>query len=196
MAINKPNNYENTKVQGEFTPVELGGHHLVIKDVREQKSKAGNDMIVVSFDFASKDKQAGYFQESFDNDIRADKKWPHQATKYIMTEDKNKDCSSALKTFITCAENSNAGFEVQWGDNFCSCFKGKELGCVFGEVENEYEGNRSMRRELRWFVSSDSVDSADIPSAKHLSSDSQPANSIGSGFVNIAEGIEEELPFN
>lgn len=31
--MRKPNNYENTQAQGEFTPVELGGHTLVIKQV-------------------------------------------------------------------------------------------------------------------------------------------------------------------
>ena len=31
--MKKPNNYENTQAQGEFTPVELGGHTLVIKQV-------------------------------------------------------------------------------------------------------------------------------------------------------------------
>ena len=63
--MKKPNNYENTQVSGEFTPVELGGHYLTIKDVAEMKSKGGKDMIKVSFDFASNDKQPGYFMESF-----------------------------------------------------------------------------------------------------------------------------------
>lgn len=29
--MKKPNNYEETQVQGEFTPVELGGHKLVMQ---------------------------------------------------------------------------------------------------------------------------------------------------------------------
>lgn len=33
--MQKPNNYENTQAQGEFTPVELGGHKLIIKQVNE-----------------------------------------------------------------------------------------------------------------------------------------------------------------
>lgn len=37
--MRKPNNYENTQAQGEFTPVELGGHTLVIKQVEERMSK-------------------------------------------------------------------------------------------------------------------------------------------------------------
>lgn len=34
--MRKPNNYENTQAQGEFTPVELGGHTLVIKQLRNE----------------------------------------------------------------------------------------------------------------------------------------------------------------
>ena len=91
--MKKPNNYENTQAQGEFTPVELGGHTLVIKQVEERRSKTNKPMIVVFFDFAPGDKQAGYFAESFKNDIRPDKKWPNQGTSYILTEDNDGNCS-------------------------------------------------------------------------------------------------------
>ena len=47
--MRKPNNYENTQAQGEFTPVELGGHTLVIKQVEERMSKTNKPMIVVFF---------------------------------------------------------------------------------------------------------------------------------------------------
>ena len=89
-------------------------------------------MIRVSFDFAANDKQPGYFMESFKNDIRPDKKWPNQATQYILTEDENGNCSKSFKTFITCVEHSNSGFLTQWGDNFGAQFKNKVVGGVFG----------------------------------------------------------------
>ena len=53
----KPNNYENTKVGGDFTPIIPGGHHLIIKNVEETTSKGGKPMLKVSFDFAKNDKQ-------------------------------------------------------------------------------------------------------------------------------------------
>ena len=88
-------------------------------------------MIVVFFDFAPGDKQAGYFAELFKNDIRPDKKWSNQATQYILTEDENGDCSRSFKTFLTCVEHSNRGFTTQWGDNFGQQFKGKLVGGVY-----------------------------------------------------------------
>ena len=161
--MNKPNAYDETQAGGEFIPVELGGHKMVIKSVTEMKSRTNKDMIKVEFDFAEDDKQPGYFSEQFANDIRPDKKWPNQATQYMLTEDAEGKCTRNFKTFTTCAEHSNAGFSVQWGDKFCQCFKGKKIGGVFGEQMDYYNGEEKKKRVLRWFVSLDKVADATIP---------------------------------
>lgn len=44
--MQKPNNYEETQAQGEWTLVELGGHKMVIKQVSEKQSQNGKHMIV------------------------------------------------------------------------------------------------------------------------------------------------------
>ena len=179
--MKKPANYDNTQASGEFTPVELGGHFLIIKDVEETQSKNGKDMIVVRFDFASNDKQPGYFMKAFKDDIRPDKRWPHQATQYILTEDKDGNCNRSFKTFTTCVEHSNPGFTTQWVDNFGLQFVNKKIGGVFGIV-----------------VSEDKVRDAAIPEEKLLPVSGKPnpaAASAGNGFMTIPEGIEEEMPF-
>lgn len=200
--MKKPNNYENTQAQGEFTPVELGGHNLVIKQVNETTSKKGKPMIVVLFDFASDDKQPGYFAKMFKDDIRPDKKWPNQATQYILTEDENGDCSRSFKTFITCVEHSNNGFSTQWGDAFEKQFKNKRIGGVFGTQMDYYDGREKEKRVLRWFVSVDKTDGAQIPDRsetqayKNYVNGYHPASTpAGDGFMNIPDGIDEELPF-
>lgn len=158
--MRKPNNYENTQAQGEFTPVELGGHTLVIKQVEERMSKTNKPMIVVFFDFAPGDKQAGYFAESFKNDIRPDKKWSNQATQYILTEDENGDCSRSFKTFLTCVEHSNKGFTTQWGDNFGQQFKGSKIKHIgwrllrlWKMVEQMKVEEIAVRQEVRQMLS-------------------------------------------
>ena len=50
--MQKPSGYDEVQVGGDFTPAELGGHHMIIKGVKEQESKTGKPMIVVAFDFA------------------------------------------------------------------------------------------------------------------------------------------------
>lgn len=201
--MRKPNNYENTQAQGEFTPVELGGHTLVIKQVEERMSKTNKPMIVVFFDFAPGDKQAGYFAESFKKDIRPDKKWSNQATQYILTEDENGDCSRSFKTFLTCVEHSNKGFATQWGDNFGQQFKGKLVGGVYGPQMDYYDGREMEKRVLRWFVSVDKVADAAVPDMNetrvyknHINGYPQGSTPAGDGFMNIPDGIDEELPFN
>lgn len=192
--MNKPNGYDQVKVGGDFTPIELGGHHLIIKGVREEKSKAGKNMIVVAFDFAKNDKQPGYFSDLFDKDIRPDKKWPNAGTQYILTLDNNdpSKVSKSFKGFVTSVEHSN-GFEVEWGDKFCDQFKGKKVGGVFGLVEEEYNGEIKRRHKLRWFCEDNRADSADIPKEKLLSG-SKPAVSPD-GFMKIPDDGPEEIPF-
>ena len=204
--MNKPNAYDETQAGGEFIPVELGGHKMVIKSVTEMKSRTNKDMIKVEFDFAEDDKQPGYFSEQFANDIRPDKKGPNQATQYMLTEDAEGKCTRNFKTFTTCAEHSNAGFSVQWGDKFCQCFKGKKIGGVFGEQMDYYNGEEKKKRVLRWFVSLDKVADATIPDMSETKSYKEYKQGVGmpnygtpgdDGFMNIPDNIDDsELPFN
>lgn len=203
--MQKPKNYNEAKVQGDFTPVELGGHHLVIKQVGEKKSKTGKDMLVVLFDFSDKDKQSGYFMDAFKDDIRPDKKWPNQATQYILCEDENGNCSRGLKTFCTCIEHSNAGFSCWKNDDTFDFqgIKGKSVGGVFGIQKDYYEGRELEKRVLRWFISSDKVNGANIPNEvetqaykNHIAGYPVGTTPAGDGFMNVPDGIDEELPFN
>lgn len=192
--MQKPQGYDEVQVGGDFTPIELGGHHLIIKAVREQESKNGDPMIVVAFDFSKADKQPGYFSDLFEKDIRPDKKWPSNGTQYIMTmdyQDKSKT-SKSFKSFITSVERSN-NMICEWGDKFCDQFKDKKVGAVFGVVEEEYNGEVKKRHKLRWFCEDSRADSANVPQEKLLKSS---PNASTPDFVNIPNNVtEEEIPF-
>lgn len=202
--MKKPEGYDQATAQGEFTPVELGGHYAVIKQVTERESSTGKEMIVVVFDFAPEDTQAGYFSTSFKNNTREDKKWPFNGTKYIMVMDYNdpNKTSRAFKTFCSCTEKSN-NFEIKWGvSNWAKQFAGKKIGVVFGEEENEYEGRITMRRVPKWFCKWDAVQDASIPAPKFISGDRRAAaktsNSFASdndGFMVLPDEADEEIPF-
>ena len=191
--MNKPTGYDELQVGGDFTPAELGGHNMIIKGVREEKSKNGADMIVVAFDFAKNDKQPNYFSELFEKDIRPDKKWPNAGTSYILTMD-SKDKSQvnkSFKRFITAFERSN-GVTCDWGSKFCEQFKGKKIGGVFGIVEEEYNGQVKKRHKLRWFCEDDKAAAADIPNPKLLSGGS---TSPAFDPTNIPDVSTDEVPF-
>lgn len=201
--MQKPNDYDNTQAQGEYVPVQLGGHVLVIKQVTETTSKTGKPMVVVLFDFAPEDVQAGYFTKQFRDDIRPDKKWPHQATQYILTEDAEGKCNRSFKTFTTCVEHSNTGFTTQWVDNFGAQFKNKKIGGVFGEQMDYYNGKELNKRVLRWFISTDKVAEAAVPDPtetqaykNYMSGYAANATPTGNDFMSIPDGVDEEVPFN
>lgn len=196
--MQKPNSYDETKVGGNFEPVELGGHHMIIKQVSETKSSTGRPMLVVLMDMAKNDKQPGYASNEFANDIRPDKKWPNSCTKRILVNDGNGGCNRDFKAFVTSFEASN-NCEAIWGDGFCKQFKNKKIGAIYGEVENTYNGKTSMRHELRWFCADDKVDTAAIPKPKY-EKDKKSGSTSGSAakeedFMAIPEGEDIELPF-
>lgn len=195
--MNKPNNYENTQVSGDYIPVELGGHYAIIKNVAERETKNGDPMIVVSIDFDKKDRQPGYFTEMFKKDVRPDKKWPNQATNYITTE-YGGACTKGFKSFIKAYADSNGLTEdqIKWGSDFAAQFKNKRIGVVFGNVEETYNGKTGLRRKIRWFCGYDNVSKQNIPADK-LENGGQKAQSDipVDTFVNVSDD-DEDLPFN
>jgi hypothetical protein len=199
--MQKPKGYDEAQASGEFTPVELGGHYCVVKQVAERQSSNGKDMIVVLIDFAKPDAQDGYFSKLYENDSRPqdEKKWPFVGTKYIMVNDfeDSSKTSRQFKTFCTCIEKSN-NYEIKWGgNNWAQQFKGKKIGAVYGEEENEYDGKTFMRRVLKWFCNVDAVKDARVPEPKYLKT-VQRANTAASNntdFINLPETSEEEIPF-
>ena len=184
--MQKPNSYDDVKVGG-YVPPMVGGHKMIVKQVTETKSKAGNDMLVVLFDFANDDVQPSFFTEEFKNDIRPEKKWPHAGTAYILCEDNDGNCSRKLKSFITSFEKSN-NCEAVWGDKFAAQFKNKKIGGVFGEVENEYNGKTSMRHQLRWFCSLEAADGATVPDPVYL--DKKTAGNNGD-FMKAPDNLDD-----
>lgn len=197
--MKKPNNYDTTQAVGEFTPLKLGGHICRIMQVEEVKSKTGLDMLKISLDIAEGE-QKGYYADAYKSDTRQDKKWG--CVVYYVVDENTEYGTKNLKTFITCVEKSNTGFSPVWGDNFAACFKGKLVGGVFGR--EQYLNNK---QEIKWAtkcVQLRSVEAiragVEVPEDKLLNGTTViPANANPipgqDGFMNIPDGLDEELPF-
>lgn len=197
--MNKPNGYDATRESGTFSPVELGGHYAIVKQVSETQSSTGKDMIVVLFDFDKNDKQPEYHSQAFKEDTRPEKKWPFNGSKYIMVHDYNdpEKTSRAFKTFCTCIEKSN-NVSVQWGGaNWGAQFKGKKIGVVYGEEENSYDGKTFMRRVPKWFCNVDGVATARIPDPKYLPGHTAATPTTDpNSFIQIPDDADgEDIPF-
>lgn len=189
----KPNNYDNTTAYGDFEPFNPGGHIMVINHVDEGKSKAGRDMLLIYLDAAPEDSQAGYFAEQFRNKAGDKKKWG--CIFYQPVEDKDGNCNRGLKTFITAVEESNPGFAVQWGDNFCKCFTNRKVGGVFGR--EQYRGNDGKPRwstKCRMFRSVQAIiDGVEVPEDKYLKDDRSGYGDVYPGLAPLPD--DDDAPF-
>ena len=200
--MQKPNGYDEARATGERTPITLGGHYCIVKQVTETVNKDNKPMIVVLFDFCTPDPQNGMFTGIFTNDDRPEKKWPFSGSKYIMVNDfiDPSKTSRQFKTFCSCIEKSN-NYEITWGGgSWGKQFVGKKIGAVYGEEENEYNGRRFMRETVKYFCKWDAVEKQPVPAPKYLQDAAPiPARPApvpdAEGFLNAADALDDELPF-
>ena len=190
--MNKPKFYEEAQVLGEYTPINLGGHKLVIMQVEEVTASNGNQYLKISFDTAKDDVQPSYYSNAYKNDTRENKKWSGVTT--VFPTDRDGKTSKQFKTFCTAVEHSNNGFKMVWGEQFCNALKGKAVGGVFGEEEYlNNAGEVKTARKLFWFRGTDKVMDAEIPTKRTVDAPQQAST----GWMNIPDEIaDEELPFN
>ena len=190
----KPADYDRVSAYGEFTPLELGGHICQIMSVEETTSSTGKDMLVISLDTASHDKQPGYYMEQWKNDDRQDKKWGCRVFQLVLDKDGN--TNRGLKTFITAVEKYNPGFQVQWGDGFAACFKGSLVGGVFGreQYQNSY-GDLKWSTKCVQFRSVEAIQKGvDVPDDRYLNGH-KPQQNPAAGFGELSDISESDLPF-
>ena len=190
----KPADYDRVSAYGEFTPLELGGHICQIMSVEETTSSTGKDMLIISLDTAQQDKQPGYYMEQWKNDDRQDKKWGCRVFQLVLDKDGN--TNRGLKTFITAVEKSNPGFQVQWGDGFAACFKGRLIGGVFGreQYQNSY-GDLKWSTKCVQFRSVEAIQKGvDVPEDRYLNGQ-RPQQNPAAGFDSLPDIPESDLPF-
>lgn len=188
MNFEKPQGYDEVEAGGgEYTPIELGGHKLIIKKIEEVQASNGNKYLKVSFDTAQDDKQPAYYAEAWKNDTRDNKKWGGVAN--LFPTDKEGKTSKTFKGFCTSIEKSN-GTKIQWGAGFEASIVGKYIGGIFGE-EEYVNGNGDIKtaRKLFWWRSTDSIADAKIPDKRTVD---RPADD---GFMEIPANAADDLPF-
>lgn len=191
-SFDKPAGYDEVHACGDFTPIELGGHKLVIKKLEEVTASNGNKYLKVSFDTAPDDKQPNYYTEQYKNDTRDNKKWGGVAT--IFPTDRDGKTSKTFKQFCTSIERSNNS-KIQWGAGFEASIVGKVIGGVFGE-EEYLNGNNEVKtaRKLFFWRSLEGLEDAKIPEKRTLS-ENVKMSVDADGFLNIPHGINDEVPF-
>lgn len=198
--MQKPSNYDDIVLGATINP---GGHKCVIKKVEETKSQSGKDMIVVYFDTTKEDPQPNFFTDKYLAEKKAKKEdVPWKGRSWIVTEGKYGPTN--LKKFCTAVEDSNEGFQVQWGDKFAGCFTDKLVGVVFRIEEYVDEGTSEIRASVKpcWFCDYSKALEQKIPNRKEApapKTDPQDdwRKQAQEGFMAIPDNLDDEgLPFS
>lgn len=132
--MQKPKDFESAKAYGDYEPLPAGGYVCKIVGIEETKSKAGNSMIKIAVDIAEGE-EAGRFEQAYKANTQSDKKWP--CVIYQVVENRDGSTNGYFKAFTDTAVESNKSFEIQWGEAFAECFKGKLIGVLFGREQYE-----------------------------------------------------------
>lgn len=150
---------------GEFESLKLGGHEIVIKNAGLYTGQSGNTSLKVEVDITGNDKQKGFFQKQYDNNVLAERKWPTGATRYLSLK---KESLGYTKGFITALEKSNNGFKFDTNKGWEQLNNLKCAG-VFGLEEYEkQDGSVGTTTKLTQFRSLDKLNEIKIPKVKLL----------------------------
>lgn len=166
LNFEKPMGYDEVQAVGEFTPIELGGHKLIVKKIEEVTSQSGYNYLKVEFDTAQDDAQPNYYAEQYKNDTRENKKWGGSAV--IFPTDREGKTSKTFKQFCTSIERSNNS-QIQWGAGFESSIVNKFIGGIFGEEEYYNSvGEVKTARKLFYWASVENIADAKIPNKREV----------------------------
>lgn len=182
--MKKINGYDEAQaLTGEYEVLEAGGYICKILNAKEEKSQSGKDMLVIAFDIEEGDHK-DYFKRRFDNDTRADKKWPVNGIYRQMLE--GEKAAGYFKGLITSLEASNPNFKWDWDENK---LKGLKFGGLFGREQYEaFDGSLKFSTKLQFIRSVEKIKSGDfqIPQDKLLNKKQEDE------FITVSD---DELPF-
>lgn len=176
-------NLENVQEAGSTTQLKAGGYVCKYTNVSDVADK---EYLYMEFDVAEGENK-GYFKELND---RAG----FWAGKCYRSYKEN--ALPMFKRMCSAVSKSNPGFIFDGGAQNAdeSTLVGKTIGIVLGEEEYEKNnGEIGTRLYVQYECDAEKIRKGDfkVPELKKVN---RPVN-IDSGFVNVPEGADEELPF-
>lgn len=180
--IKKPNGYDSSPVYGlgESEQVTPGGHVCQIKSVRVDTDTNGERTMVIAFDLAPQDAQAGYYQRRFNARQDQGAKWSG-----VYRQRMDGKGTPYFKGLVTSLEKSN-NFTWNWEEG---SLKGKVFGGIFRREEFVgQDGQPHWATKICMVRDVESALSAEPPADKPLSD--RPAAPVPAQTATASE-----LPF-
>lgn len=190
--------YDQVQVYTNIERLPVGGYVLKIMDVKYQSNDWG-DVIVLSFDI-EEGEHKGHFSANYKAQTAEDKKWKGTYRLRVPKEDGSEQDDWTLrrfKTVISNFEESNQGYHWNWDEQ---TLKGKIIGALFNNKEYEFNGRHGFFTNCHSLITAEKVRSgkfevpADTMLRENQKNQAPPPGS--DGFMYLADGIDDELPFN
>lgn len=201
--INQFKDYDKAKEEAKKQPLgrlPKGPYICEILGVKLEtiKTDKGEKQIIkVQFDIAEGE-YAKFFRNQFEANKSDNKKYKGQTTVYIPLDDGTQEDGWTKNTFAkwtNALEESNEGYTWDWDE---SKWRNKKIGLVFGETGTVIDGKEIVYTECRYPVSVEAVKTGKAGEAKFKAKNGYGEHKTSDGatdFVNVPDGIEEELPF-
>lgn len=201
--INKPQGYDEAAAYtGEFSQLPAGLYVCEILGARMENYN-GNERFVMQFDIAEGEYK-GFYQKQY-----REEKLTNQNAKYRGMHRQFVSGSSLpfFKGMMTSIEKSTPGYFFPWGrENNEKTLVGKKFGAVMGREQFLTEdGEKRFSTKIFQIRSLEGLKNAKIPEDKLLEDSGNTGRVATSpaedpalakdGFMNIPDGIDEELPF-
>lgn len=189
--------------QSDFKALPKGGYICRIIKAEEKASSTGKPMVHIAFDIVEGE-YTGHFMKMFESRKKRDAlenpqketKYPFEGQAWIMVNDYEDPSKTSRKFKGFCTAIEESGTEI-WdlnGNLDLNRVKGAEVGVVFQDVENEYNGKTTWRAQPWGFRSIESIATGDffVPEDKPL-----PAT-YGTGFAETNDTFDaqrDSIPF-
>lgn len=188
--MEKLEGYDNAvAITGEYERLEAGGYICRIINAKEEKSKSGKRMLVIALDIAEGEKK-DYFKKRFDEDNRAEKKWPAGAIYRQMLE--GEKAAGFLKGLMTSLEASNEGFKWNWDEKKLANLK---CGGIFGEEEyKKIDGSIGTTTKIKFIRTVKAIQDGNfkVPEIKKLP---QKGEAFEDFINSVDNDNNDDLPF-
>lgn len=194
--------FEDAQKNARYTGSEklpVGAYVAKIMNVRYVPGENGNsDRIDIQFDIAEGDHK-NFYKKQYDDNTAEDKKWKGKTSVYVPKDDgSEKDgwTKNSFAKWTNALEDSNSNYKWDWDE---AKWKGLKIGLMFAETGNVIEGKEVVYTEVRYPMSVEDTKKPDlkIPALKKRNgyTGNKTSAPVDNGFVNVPEGIEEEIPF-
>lgn len=195
--MKKRNSFNRENVYRETEKLPVGGYVIKIISAKEEEFSWGS-RLAIAFDI-EEGEYKGFYKRNFESQQGEDKKWKGVFRLNIPKEDgsdMDEWTQKKFNTSIVNIEDSNPGYFFDWDE---TKLKGKIVGALFNNKEYEINGKNGFYTNCHSLVTVDTIRSGKFTIPKdtllqNRSTSSVPAEN-GDGFMNIPNGVEEEIPF-